>query len=393
MNGNVGGSGGAAAPAAISQNPAASSIFARLDPTTKALLSATAIKDPKKAIEDLVKFGLKNAETPDELKVIEDLAKGLSLDARNEFIKNIRDKKSKPDFAIIKIPIPELGAGTFEVSNSEAKDYIENGLIPKRFNSVIEARIKPDAAPTIAPPLAPKSSATPPAVNTPPIQTGSVINPRVQSAESREAETAGNVESAKLDAKRRDEAVTKISKEFDSSRDNITNANLTYQLAKDNPKGFGLLAKPGFDKVVAYLAEQGVTVGGFKIGITDIQGAMRRMPGFSEGDIAAVSKLEQMAVQNQLQLMQYLKGSVSNYEDKLLSKVTANPDDSVSTIQYKSQLVKARAQMADQTWRAYDKYRKSKGGNIDDFQRSDEYSAIRDSYDNHLQSIAKAYSK
>jgi hypothetical protein len=168
------------------------------------------------------------------------------------------------------------------------------------------------------------------------------------------------------------------------------NAELTYKLVKENPSGFGLLNKPGWDKALAYLAEQGLRVGPYNVSIADIQGAMLRAGGYSQQDIDSVTKVQQLAIQTQLALASQAKGSVSNYEDRLFQAAGIAISDSPKVIQYKTQLVIARSEAVQKIWSEWQKFKKT-GGNIDDFRSSDQYKSIQDKYEKNLDATFKAY--
>jgi hypothetical protein len=168
------------------------------------------------------------------------------------------------------------------------------------------------------------------------------------------------------------------------------NAKLTYDLVKANPSGFGLLNKPGWDKALAYLAEEGIRVGPYNISVADIQGAMRRAGGYTQADLDAVTKVQQLAIQTQLALASQAKGSVSNYEDRLFQAAGISINDSPKVIQYKTELVRARADMLQKTWTEWNKYKRT-GGNIDDFRDSSMFKSLQSEYDKNLDSIFKAY--
>jgi len=168
------------------------------------------------------------------------------------------------------------------------------------------------------------------------------------------------------------------------------NAELTYKLVKENPSGFGLLNKPGWDKALAYLAEQGLRVGPYNVSIADIQGAMLRAGGYSQEDIDSVTKVQQLAIQTQLALASQAKGSVSNYEDRLFQSAGISISDSPKVIQYKTQLVIARSEAVQKIWSEWQRFKKT-GGNIDDFRSSDQYKSIQDKYEKNLDATFKAY--
>jgi len=378
MNGDVGGSGGAAVPGVISQNPAAISIFSRLDPTTKALLSATAIKNPQKAIEDLVKFGLDNAKTPDEIKVLESLASGLNETARAEFLEGVRIKKSQQDLSSIIKTIAEVRqAVDSQLMTPEEGNSLINDLkrqLPKPKGSV-PAVSAPQPTVTVAPTVTMNDVAgiTDPAerkivgdiVDARPAATAGTIPNKAE----RDLAAAGSLEVQKERIKAAADERAKVYASFNQAPADRNASSNIMALVQKSPNMFGVFEKPGLSSAIGGVVENAFNAGRFSVGMPGIRDAVAKLGANRPEDIDNMQKVAFFAVNSSLALAAAAKGAVSNFERELFTQASFSTHDTPNVLLFKADLLKARANFYSALWDDFRQFeRKNPSATFTDYQ-------------------------
>jgi hypothetical protein len=180
-----------------------------------------------------------------------------------------------------------------------------------------------------------------------------------------------------------------MKKDFNQRRkdadDTITIANVFRQFAKDpNAKDmFGILNNSKISSGIATLVRDGIGIPGFSIGTKSIEDVMRNA-GLSDADQAKYRTFLMYATQMQLQQSKYMKGSVSDFEQRMMANAGITAGDTPETIRMKADLLSRRAQFDRRAARAF----KNSKMTADDFLDSDEYNAMRDKYNQDLAELA-----
>jgi hypothetical protein len=91
-----------------------------------------------------------------------------------------------------------------------------------------------------------------------------------------------------------------------------------------------------------------------------------------------------LTVESQLLKTKYMKGSISNYEDKLLGNAGINAQDTPETIRMKADLFTRRAQFDRRAARDF----KASKMTADDYLDSDRYAKLRDQYNTDLAELS-----
>lgn len=188
------------------------------------------------------------------------------------------------------------------------------------------------------------------------------------------AEVAAEVESRKDFAQRRKDA-----------DETITIANIFREFAKDpNAKSmFGILNNDKISSGIATLVRDGIGLPGFTVGTKSIEDIMRNA-GLNAADQAKYRTFLMYATQMQLQQSKYMKGAVSNYEQSMMANAGINASDTPETIRMKADLLSRRAQFDRKAAKAF----KSSKMTAEDYLDSDEYSQMRDKYNQDLAELA-----
>lgn len=178
-------------------------------------------------------------------------------------------------------------------------------------------------------------------------------------------------------------------KDFDQRRrdadDTITTANLFRRFAADPnaSKMVGILNNDKISSGIATLVREGVGVPGFSIGTKSIEDVMRNA-GLNAADQAKYRTFLMYATQLQLQQSKYMKGAVSDYEQRLMANAVVNAQDTPETIRMKADLLTRRAQFDRRVAKAF----KDSKMTADEFLDSDTYEKMRDKYNEDLADLA-----
>ena len=184
------------------------------------------------------------------------------------------------------------------------------------------------------------------------------------------AAVAAEVEARKDFAQRRKDA-----------EDTITIANIFREFAKDpNAKNmFGILNNDKISSGIATLVREGVGIPGFSVGTKSIEDVMRNA-GLNAADQAKYRTFLMYATQMQLQQAKYMKGAVSDFEQRLMANSGITASDTPETIRMKADLLSRRAQFDRKVAKAF----KNSKLTAEDFIDSDDYDKMRDKYNQDL---------
>lgn len=188
------------------------------------------------------------------------------------------------------------------------------------------------------------------------------------------ADVAAEVESRKDFIQRRKDA-----------DETITIANIFREFSKD-PKAkdmFGILNNEKISSGIATLIRDGIGLPGFTVGTKSIEDVMRNA-GLNAADQAKYRTFLMYATQMQLQQSKYLKGAVSDYEQRLMANAGITASDTPETIRMKADLLSRRAQFDRRAAKAF----KNSKMTAEDYLDSDEYSQMRDKYNQDLAELA-----
>jgi hypothetical protein len=167
--------------------------------------------------------------------------------------------------------------------------------------------------------------------------------------------------------------------------DTITTANVFRRFATDpNSKAmFGILNNDKVSSGVATLVRDGIGLPGFTVGTKAIEDVMRNA-GLNAADQAKYRTFLMYATQMQLQQSKYMKGAVSDFEQKLMANAGITGQDTPETIRMKADLITRRAQFDRRVAREF----KGSKMTADQFLDSDKYTAMRDKYNEDLADLA-----
>lgn len=211
-----------------------------------------------------------------------------------------------------------------------------------------------------------------------PPATGGSVEERViantRAVELAKAETAQEIESRKDFGQRKKDA-----------DETITMANVFRRFSSEpNAKDmFGILNNDKVMSGVATLVRDGIGLPGFTVGTKSIEDVMRNA-GLSDADQAKYRTFLMYTAQMQLQQTKYMKGSVSDFEQRLMGSAGITNQDTPETIRTKADLLTRRAQFDRRVAKAF----KDSKMTADDFIDSDKYNEMRDKYNVDLSELA-----
>jgi hypothetical protein len=165
----------------------------------------------------------------------------------------------------------------------------------------------------------------------------------------------------------------------------ITMANVFRRFASEpNAKDmFGILNNDKVMSGVATLVREGIGLPGFTVGTKSIEDVMRNA-GLSDADQAKYRTFLMYTAQMQLQQTKYMKGAVSDFEQRLMGSAGITNQDTPETIRTKADLLTRRAQFDRRVAKAF----KDSKMTADDFIDSDKYNEMRDKYNVDLSELA-----
>lgn len=215
----------------------------------------------------------------------------------------------------------------------------------------------------------------------------------------RETEKVIREKRAESDIKRDEEDKTKIYASQTNAVENLRpNASsiLRYATNPATSKAFGYLSKKGVGNAIASLVENGVTIGNWRIGLTDVGDALRKVdPNISQQDIEALQAVAQNMARLELGFSTAFKGQgqVSDFERKIVQSIGPQKSDTARVAALKSELILARAKMDELTAEAYNDWSsKNPNGYVTDFRNKNaEYKKLVRQYNAKLEQIQKKY--
>ena len=167
--------------------------------------------------------------------------------------------------------------------------------------------------------------------------------------------------------------------------ESITTANIFRRFATD-PKAkdmFGILNNDKISSGIATLVRDGVGIPGFTVGTKAIEDVMRNAD-LPAAEQAKYRTFLMYATQMQLQQSKYMKGAVSDFEQRLMANAGITAQDTPETIRMKADLITRRAQFDRRVAREF----KASKMTADQFLDSDKYTAMRDKYNEDLADLA-----
>jgi hypothetical protein len=165
----------------------------------------------------------------------------------------------------------------------------------------------------------------------------------------------------------------------------ITTANVFRKFASDpNAKSmFGILNNDKISSGVATLVRDGIGLPGFTVGTKAIEDVMRNA-GLNAADQAKYRTFLMYATQMQLQQSKYMKGAVSDFEQRLMANAGITGQDTPEAIRMKADLMTRRAQFDRRVAKAF----KDSKMTADEFIDSDRYMEMRDKYNEDLAELS-----
>jgi len=165
----------------------------------------------------------------------------------------------------------------------------------------------------------------------------------------------------------------------------ITTANVFRKFADDkNAKAmFGILNNDKISSGVATLVRDGIGLPGFTVGTKAIEDIMRNA-GLNAADQAKYRTFLMYATQMQLQQSKYMKGAVSDFEQRLMANAGITGQDTPESIRMKADLMTRRAQFDRRVAKVF----KDSKMTADEFIDSDRYMEMRDKYNEDLAELS-----
>jgi hypothetical protein len=205
------------------------------------------------------------------------------------------------------------------------------------------------------------------------------------SVEDRVIANTRAVELAKADTAQEIESRKDFNQRKKDADETITMANVFRRFASEpNAKDmFGILNNDKVMSGVATLVREGIGLPGFTVGTKSIEDVMRNA-GLSDADQAKYRTFLMYTAQMQLQQTKYMKGAVSDFEQRLMGSAGITNQDTPETIRTKADLLTRRAQFDRRVAKAF----KDSKMTADDFIDSDKYNEMRDKYNVDLSELA-----
>jgi hypothetical protein len=165
----------------------------------------------------------------------------------------------------------------------------------------------------------------------------------------------------------------------------ITTANVFRKFATDpNAKSmFGILNDDKISSGIATLVRDGIGLPGFTVGTKAIEDVMRNA-NLKPADQAKYRTFLMYATQMQLQQSKYMKGAVSDFEQRLMANAGITGQDTPESIRMKADLMTRRAQFDRRVAKAF----KDSKMTADEFIDSDRYMEMRDKYNEDLAELS-----
>ena len=170
----------------------------------------------------------------------------------------------------------------------------------------------------------------------------------------------------------------------------LTTANQMREFSKDpNAKNMtGILANQDISSAVALLVKDGIGSRNFSVGIPQIEDIMRNAK-LSREDQAKYKTFLMLSTQMRLQSAKYMKGSVSDAEQRMLADSVIGPNDTPEAIRMKADVLTRRAQFDRQTAKDW----KASKLPAEEYLDSDRYQKREDSYTKEISKISTGQTK
>jgi len=145
----------------------------------------------------------------------------------------------------------------------------------------------------------------------------------------------------------------------------------------------GILSNDKTMSAIIKLAQSGIGVPGFSIGIPEIETVVKNLN--LKGEAQAKAQVYAMLLaQMQLSKTKFMKGAVSNYEQGLMGRAGVSSDDTPDSVRSKADLLERRATFDKDIARLYQKV----GGDVSDFKQTDDYKKLKNQYIEDLKGFA-----
>jgi hypothetical protein len=208
---------------------------------------------------------------------------------------------------------------------------------------------------------------------------------RLKSQQELELETEKNKKMQSAQVESEIESRKDFNQRKKDADETITTANVFRRFASDpNAKAmFGILNNDKVSSGVATLVRDGIGLPGFTVGTKAIEDVMRNA-GLNAADQAKYRTFLMYATQMQLQQSKYMKGAVSDFEQRLMANAGITGQDTPETIRMKADLMTRRAQFDRRVAKVF----KDSKMTADEFLDSDKYNEMRDKYNEDLADLS-----
>ena len=208
---------------------------------------------------------------------------------------------------------------------------------------------------------------------------------RLKSQQELELEMEKKKELQKADVAMEVESRKDFNQRKKDADETITTANVFRKFAADpNAKAmFGILNNDKISSGVATLVRDGIGLPGFTVGTKAIEDIMRNA-GLNAADQAKYRTFLMYATQMQLQQSKYMKGAVSDFEQRLMANAGITGQDTPEAIRMKADLMTRRAQFDRRVAKVF----KDSKMTADEFLDSDKYNEMRDKYNDDLAELS-----
>lgn len=209
--------------------------------------------------------------------------------------------------------------------------------------------------------------------------------PRLKSQQELELEVAKQKKLQEAEVNQEVEDRKNFVQKARDADESITTANIFRRFATD-PKAkdmFGILNNDKISSGIATLVRDGIGIPGFTVGTKAIEDVMRNAD-LPPAEQAKYRTFLMYATQMQLQQSKYMKGAVSDFEQRLMANAGITAQDTPETIRMKADLITRRAQFDRRVAREF----KASKMTADQFLDSDKYTAMRDKYNEDLADLS-----
>jgi murein DD-endopeptidase MepM/ murein hydrolase activator NlpD len=192
----------------------------------------------------------------------------------------------------------------------------------------------------------------------------------------------------KKDIEKIQERMSAIPDMIDAGEKQALIGNQLYNAVAGNEAAFGLLrGDKDLAKGLANFLENGIRVGNFQAGFP-IEESLRK--NLSPAQQAAVQRVESLLNQISIEQASKMKGSVSNYEDKMVKSVYGTPANSAEFLKYIANRLKIQGQFEqDMANRYYELNKGRPSVSYTDFIMSKETKLMRKNYMDAVEEAAK----